>query len=77
MNIPKEYHSDIIELKRKYSIIHNKLKELEIKIVNLINEKNLVLEELKLAREKEIDLINKIEEKIGRKITNEDLIKIE
>ena len=64
----------IYELHLEYDKIREKLEALNDTVSQLVAEQNTLHQNLLDIRNAEEDLINKIEEEIGRKLTPEDLI---
>jgi hypothetical protein len=60
----------------KYNRLHNELSNLEKLAQDLSNKQAMLSQELDDNRKTEKFLINKIEETINRKITQEDLMQI-
>lgn len=70
----KEHIVKICEIQDKYNEIHGKIEKLNNAVSQLEAEQNLLHQNLLDIRNAEEELINKIEEEIGRKLTPEDLI---
>ena len=70
---------EILELKSiysKYIELHNEYKRIEQEAVRLETERKTIKEILDQNREREISLINKIEEGHGIKLSADDLLEI-
>lgn len=64
------------EIYLKYQNLHETIHGLEKETQSLMTRRNLLSQELEETRLEEKVLINKIEEQIGRKITQDDLLEI-
>ncbi len=76
MNIKEEYKKELKAIVNRYAEIHIEIKKLEEEMLKLVDSKNDVSTELLNLRDTEISLINKIEEDIGEKLTQEFLTEI-
>ena len=65
-----------MEIYLKYQTLHNTISSLEKETQELMNRRTQLSQELDETRKEEKSLINKIEEKINRKLTQDDLLKI-
>ena len=66
----------IKEIYRKYQVLHDEIHELEQQTKTLMSRRERLSQELEETRNEEKVLINKIEEEIGRSVTQDDLIEI-
>lgn len=71
-----EYSDQLKNVYLKYNRLHNELSNLEKLAQDLSNKQTMLSQELDDNRKTEKFLINKIEETINRKITQEDLMQI-
>jgi|694.fasta_scaffold04263_20 hypothetical protein len=71
-----EYSDQLKNVYLKYNRLHNELSNLEKLAQDLSNKQAMLSQELDDNRKTEKFLINKIEETINRKITQEDLMQI-
>lgn len=71
-----EYSDQLKNVYSKYNRLHNELSNLEKLAQDLSNKQAMLSQELDDNRKTEKFLINKIEETINRKITQEDLMQI-
>lgn len=71
-----EYLDQLKNVYLKYNRLHNELSNLEKLAQDLSNKQAMLSQELDDNRKTEKFLINKIEETINRKITQEDLMQI-
>lgn len=76
MEISKNLKDQVIELTKKYSELRENLSNLEEKVALLVQEKNILISELEETKKKESNLINKIEEELGRPVETGDLLQI-
>ena len=67
---------DLKRIYEQYGEIYEELKELEEKTIELNNLQRIVHQRLHSNREAERITINKIEEEIGRQLTQEDLLQM-
>lgn len=67
---------DLKRIYAQYGEIYEELKELEEKTIELSNLQRIVHQRLHSNREAERIVINKIEEEIGRQLTQEDLLQM-
>ncbi len=67
---------DLKRIYEQYGEIYEELKELEEKTIELSNLQRIVHQRLHSNREAERIVINKIEEEIGRQLTQEDLLQM-
>jgi len=74
--ITKEHKEQLIEIFEKYSELRQNLSDLERLTTMLKEQQEIVHQQLTDNRNKEKELINKIEEEIGTKLTQNDLLKI-
>lgn len=74
--INSKHSNQLKELYFKYNKIHNELSKLEKEVQSLLNLQTALSQELNETRNKEKELINKLELEINRKITQEDLHQI-
>lgn len=72
----EELRSEILNLRSRYIIAHRGLSSIQKRIVELTEEKDALGKELSELREREKNLINNLEQELGREITAEDLQKI-
>lgn len=72
----EELRSEILNLRSRYIIAHRGLASIQKRIVELNEEKDALGKELSELREREKNLINNLEQELGREITAEDLQKI-
>lgn len=72
----EELRSEILNLRSRYIIAHRGLASIQKRIVELTEEKDALGKELSELREREKNLINNLEQELGREITAEDLQKI-
>lgn len=70
----EEYKNEIIRISSQYAFIHERLSNLQSTITFLIEQRDQIQSELIKNKEDEALVINKIEESIGRPLTQEDLI---
>lgn len=68
--------NQLLEIYTKYQSLRSELKSLEDKAQSLANRQAQLSRELDETRKKEKFLINKIEEQLGRTLTQEDLLEI-
>jgi hypothetical protein len=74
--IDQEHRDEIIEIFEMYKNIRENISSVE-KLVKMLEEKQELLhEQLTNNRNREKDLINKIEKELGRKIMQEELLEI-
>ena len=74
--IGQEHRDEIIEIFEMYKNIRENISSVE-KFVKMLEEKQELLhEQLTNNRNREKDLINKIEKELGRKIMQEELLEI-
>jgi acyl carrier protein len=74
--IGQEHRDEIIEIFEMYKNIRENISSVE-KLVKMLEEKQELLhEQLTNNRNREKDLINKIEKELGRKIMQEELLEI-
>jgi hypothetical protein len=71
-----DYSDQLKNVYSKYNRLHNELSNLEKLAQDLSNKQTMLSQELDDNRKTEKFLINKIEESINRKITQEDLMQI-
>jgi hypothetical protein len=71
-----EYSKELKQIYLKYPQIHSEIDELENIVKNVADRREKLSQELKDTRKAELILINKIEESLNRKLTQEDLIKM-
>jgi hypothetical protein len=71
-----DYSDQLKNVYLKYNRLHNELSNLEKLAQDLSNKQTMLSQELDDNRKTEKFLINKIEESINRKITQEDLMQI-
>lgn len=71
-----DYSDQLKNVYSKYNRLHNELSTLEKLAQDLSNKQTMLSQELDDNRKTEKFLINKIEESINRKITQEDLMQI-
>ena len=71
-----DYSDQLKNVYLKYNRLHNELSNLEKLAQDLSNQQTMLSQELDDNRKTEKFLINKIEESINRKITQEDLMQI-
>ena len=71
-----DYSDQLKNVYSKYNRLHNELSNLEKLAQELSNQQTMLSQELDDNRKTEKFLINKIEESINRKITQEDLMQI-
>ena len=71
-----DYSDQLKNVYSKYNRLHNELSNLEKLAQDLSNQQTMLSQELDDNRKTEKFLINKIEESINRKITQEDLMQI-
>jgi hypothetical protein len=64
------------EIYLKYQTLHNTISLLEKETTSLMNRRALLSQELEETRTEEKFLINKIEDALNRKVTQDDLLKI-
>jgi|AntRauTorckE6833_2_1112554.scaffolds.fasta_scaffold66095_2 t-SNARE complex subunit (syntaxin) len=76
MNIKEEYKKELKAIVNRYAEIHIEIKKLEEEMLKLVDSKNDVSTELLNLRDSEISLINKIEEDLGEKLTQDFLTEI-
>lgn len=69
----KRYAPELRHLMKEYIEIHMEMVELDEKIKDLSNDRDEIQSKLDYIRLKESNLINRIEEEIGRKPTQEEL----
>ena len=74
--IKQEYREQLVRIFEKYSELRQNLSDLERLTAMLKEQQELVHQQLTDNRNKEKELINKIEEEIGSKLTQNDLLKI-
>jgi hypothetical protein len=71
-----QHSKKLREIYLKYQTLHNTISSLEKETQELMNRRTQLSQELDETRKEEKSLINKIEEKINRKLTQDDLLKI-
>lgn len=76
MKIQKNLIDQLIDLSEKYSKIHSEVSSLETELVSISIKRESLSEQLNYYRSLEKDLINKIEEQTGEKITADFLREI-
>ncbi len=76
MKIQKNLIDQLIDLSEKYSKIHSEVSSLETELVSISIKRESLSEQLNYYRSLEKDLINKIEEQTGEKITADYLREI-
>lgn len=76
MNIQKNLMDQLVDLSEKYSKIHSEVSSLETELVAISIKRESLSEQLNYYRSLEKDLINKIEEQTGEKITADILREI-
>jgi chromosome segregation ATPase len=76
MNIQKNLIDQLIDLSEKYSRIHSEVSSLETELVAISIKRESLSEQLNYYRSLEKELINKIEEQTGEKITADILREI-
>ena len=72
----KEHIREIKILHETYSRVHSELDELSKEVTQLLAKQSHLSQELDNTRKTELSIINKIEEQLHRKITQEELIEI-
>ena len=77
MNTIKQNEIEILtNLSKKYSSLYSELDGISNKLKELEYNKDVLVTEIKRLRDIEIYTINKIEKRIGRKLTTDDVMKI-
>lgn len=76
MKIQKNLIDQLIDLSEKYSKIHSEVSSLETELISISIKRDSLSEQLNYYRSLEKDLINKIEEQTGEKITADYLREI-
>lgn len=76
MKIQKNLIDQLVDLSEKYSKIHSEVSSLETELVSISIKRESLSEQLNYYRSLEKDLINKIEEQTGEKITADFLREI-
>lgn len=77
MNMIKQNEIEILtNLSKKYSSLYSELDGISNKLKELEYNKDTLVTEIKRLRDIEIYTINKIEKRIGRKLTTDDVMKI-
>lgn len=76
MKIQKNLIDQLVDLSEKYSKIHSEVSSLETELVSISIKRESLSEQLNYYRSLEKDLINKIEEQTGEKITADYLREI-
>lgn len=66
----------LTNLSKKYSSLYSELDGISNKLKELEYNKDTLVTEIKRLRDIEIYTINKIEKRIGRKLTTDDVMKI-
>lgn len=74
MQIP--HFKKLREIYLKYQTLHSTINLLEKETTSLMNRRALLSQELEETRTEEKFLINKIEDALNRKVTQDDLLKI-
>ncbi len=72
----ENYKNEILGISRRYNELSEALDSIQKTITNLAVTRDNLKKELDANVLKEKDVINKIEESLGRKLTQEDLIDI-
>lgn len=70
------HSSKLKEIYSKYQQLHETINSLERETQDLMNRRTALSLELDETRKEEKVLINKIEEQLNRKVTQEDLLEI-
>jgi predicted nuclease with TOPRIM domain len=68
--------SQLYSLYSTYSAIHSQFKRIEEEASRLEEERKIVSEVLHKTRDQEKEIINKLEEILGTKLTPDDILKI-
>ena len=77
MNTIKQNEIEILtNLSKKYSSLYSELDGISNKLKELEYNKDVLVTEIKRLTDIEIYTINKIEKRIGRKLTTDDVMKI-
>lgn len=63
-------------IKNEYSVIHDELKAIETSARQLESDRSVVSAKLTSARDEEKELINKLEENLGTKLTYDTLVSL-
>jgi hypothetical protein len=66
----------LFSLYSTYSAIHSQFQRIEREALRLENERKTVSEILATTREQEKDVINKLEETLGQKLSPDDILEI-
>ena len=72
----KQYVHELRELYAKYGRLRNDINSVEENVKLLVIKQETLSQELANTRKNELSLINKIEESINRKITQDELLEI-
>jgi hypothetical protein len=76
MNITNDDKMKLRHITNRYAQIHAEVRELEQKMLEIVDKKNVITSELYNLRDAEISLINKIEEDTGLTLTQDILTEI-
>ena len=71
-----QHFKKLREIYLKYQNLHSTINLLEKETTSLMNRRALLSQELEETRTEEKFLINKIEDALNRKVTQDDLLKI-